>query len=102
MTEESRILQGCIKYAAQAGIFCQRRQLGAYIVGNRRVKGKSHQSDLWGISRSGKHWEWEAKKPGEQPTEGQEKWLRECAAAGAIVGWGDSLDDFVGFVRLLV
>lgn len=98
MTPEGQVLKDCIDYCSKAGIFCQRRQLGAYIVGNRRVKGKSHQADLYGILKGGRHWEYEVKRPGEEPTDKQMEWLDECARAGAWAGWGDSLEDFIDFM----
>lgn len=96
---ETDIKNEILDYCKRAGIWAQRRHLGAYIVGNRRVKGKSHQADLWGILKgSGRHWEYELKKPGEEPTEDQLAWLADCQALGAYTGWGASLDQFIDFM----
>ena len=100
MNETQDIVKPILAFCHQTGIFCVRRQSGAYIVGNRRVKASSaSQSDLWGILKGKRHFECEVKKPGEEPTIEQLQWLTDCAMQGALSFWTTSLDDFIEVIR---
>ncbi len=96
---ESEIVASILQYCEAAGVFAKRRQLGAYVVRNRRVKSpESGRADIWGILKSGRHFECEVKQPGEEPRPEQMEWLRVCADAGALAFWTDSLDEFIEIV----
>ena len=98
---ESAILASILKYCGQAGIFAQRRNVaGAQrLTGGHYVRlGKKGQSDIWGILKGGRHFECECKKPGEQPTPEQVKWLTQCACEGGYSFWVTSLDEFISVI----
>ena len=99
---ETQIKRDILDYCAKAGIFAKRRNVaGVQRMHGHFVKlGDKGMVDLWGILRfSGRHWEYELKKPGKEPTEKQMEWLEECKSLGAYVGWGDSLEDFIDFMK---
>lgn len=97
MSETSEIVNPILDYCESAGIFAKRRN----VAGTRKIHGSyvnlgtAGQSDIWGILRGGRHFECEVKLPGEEPSDKQLEWLRQCAAFGALAFWTDSLDDFI-------
>jgi hypothetical protein len=100
MNETRDIVKPILDYCNQVGIFARRRHLGAYLIGNRRVKSpEAGRADLWGILRSGRHFEAEIKKPGEKPSDEQLEWLGDCARVGAVAFWTDSLDGFIKIIE---
>lgn len=98
---ESAVQRAILDYCAAERIFVQRRNVAGVqrMTGGHYVRlGTKGQSDLWGIL-DGRHWECEVKKPGEIPTQAQLDWLVECARAGAVAFWCDSLDGFTEQIR---
>lgn len=55
--------------------------------------------DLYGCYQ-GRHFEFEAKRPGERPTALQLARLEEWRAAGALTGWGTSWEDFCVILQI--
>lgn len=99
---ERDIQQSILDYCAKAGIFARRRN----VAGAQRMPdgsfvrlGTKGQSDIWGILKYGKHFECEIKRPGEEPSDTQMQWLRDCASAGALAFWTDNLDEFIEIVK---
>lgn len=96
---ERDVTRAILDYCAAERIFIRRRNVaGAQkLSGGRYVNlGKKGMSDLWGIMpKSGRHFECEVKREGETPRQNQEQWLAECADAGGLSFWCDSLEDFI-------
>ncbi len=102
---ERDVLSAILSYCAVHRIFVQRRNTGAAVVpeGDGRKRrfiryNKRGMADLWLIVQ-GRHIECEIKAPGKKPSDEQMAWLGECAAAGAVAFWCDSLDGFIAEMR---
>jgi hypothetical protein len=91
---ESKIQRSIVVRLSQLGIRLWRRNVGAMTdaAGNFVRFAAPGQSDLWGIDRTGRHWEIEVKRPGNRPTPAQLKWLKEMTARGAVAYWADSVN----------
>lgn len=86
-------------YCQAAGIFCERRNVGAFKIQDRFIRfSRRGQSDLWGILPGGKHFECELKRKGKEPSEEQHQWLASCAQRGALAFWTDDLDEFIQII----
>lgn len=95
---ERDIQASILDYCAKTGIFAQRRNVAGMqrLTGGHYVRlGTKGEADIWGILRSGRHFECEVKIPGKEPSDEQRAWLEDCKAAGALAFWTDSLDDFM-------
>lgn len=88
------ILQGAAVWRRNAGILSVRSGDKVYRV----VAGAKGQSDLWGflpLAAPWPHFECEAKRPGEWPTEDQIHWLRFVNSIGHYGFWADTLDRLI-------
>lgn len=93
---ERHVQKAILDYCHAMRIFVRRRNVGAIKTGSRYIRfNATGMADLWGITRKGRHWECEVKRPGEEPTEAQYRWLLDCQQVGAIAFWVDSLDGFI-------
>ena len=87
---ESKIQRSVIVRLRRLGVLLYRRNVGAMRVGTRFVRFSSPgQADLWGVDRTGRHWEIECKRPGNRPTPKQLAWLKEMTASGCVAYWAD-------------
>ena len=84
----------CRESALVAEILRALRALPGVIVRKRHGSawGVAGDPDLYG-SISGRHFEIEVKRPGEQPTALQQARLKQWAATGALVGVARSVED---------
>lgn len=103
LVKEKDIQKAILDYCHAMRIFVQRRNVAGIqkLNGDRYVRlGTKGMADLWGIAKSGRHWECEVKRPGNQPTPEQQQWLDNCAASGACAFWTASVDHFIDMARL--
>ena len=92
---ETKIQYSIRTRLARYGVTLWRRNVGGMAGehnGARRFVrfGSPGQSDLWGIDRTGRHWEIEVKRPGNTPTPKQLAWLKDMTARGCVAYWADS------------
>lgn len=99
---EADIQKAIIQWARAHGIAIFRRNVGgAKLTGGRFVRfAEPGQSDLYGWTPSGKHFELEVKRPGQKPTVEQQAWLIWCAEA-AYAQWVDNLDSAIEFFEYI-
>jgi hypothetical protein len=91
---ESKIQRSIVVRLSRLGIRLFRRNVGAMRTdaGGFIRFAAPGQSDLWGIDRTGRHWELECKRPRNKPTPKQLAWLMEMTARGAVAYWADNAD----------
>ncbi len=89
---ESKIQASIKTRLARLGVKLWRRNVGGMTdsSGNHVRFASPGQSDLWGIDRTGRHWEVECKRPGNKPTPKQLAWLKDMTARGCVAYWADS------------
>ena len=88
---ESKVQYSIRTRLARLGVTLWRRNVGAMREGERFIRFSSPgQSDLWGIDRTGRHWEIEVKAAGNKPTPKQLAWLRDMTKRGCVAYWADS------------
>jgi len=88
---ESKVQYSIRTRLARLGVKLWRRNVGAMREGERFIRFSSPgQSDLWGIDRTGRHWEIEVKASGNKPTPKQLAWLRDMTKRGCVAYWADS------------
>lgn len=86
---------------SKRGCFVQRTNVGTfYMADGRPVRiGIPGQSDLCGHRPGdGRAWYIEVKRPGEEPRENQERFLRQMRDSGALAGVAHSVEEAVGIV----
>ena len=89
--KESKVQYSIRTRLARLGVTLWRRNVGAMREGERFIRFSSPgQSDLWGIDRTGRHWEIEVKAAGNKPTPKQLAWLRDMTKRGCVAYWADS------------
>lgn len=88
---ESKVQRAIVERLSRLGVRLWRRNVGAMRdkAGNFVRFAAAGQSDLWGVDRSGRHWEVEVKRPGNRPTAAQLVWLRDMTARGCVAFWAD-------------
>lgn len=88
---ESKIQRAIVVRLGRLGVKLFRRNVGAMRdrAGNYVRFAAPGQSDLWGLDRTGRHWEIEAKRPGNKPTPKQLAWLQDMTRRGAVAFWAD-------------
>lgn len=88
---ESKVQRAIVVRLSRLGVRLWRRNVGALTDarGNHVRFAAPGQSDLWGVDRSGRHWEVEVKRKGNKPTEKQLAWLKEMTARGCVAYWAD-------------
>jgi len=83
--KESKVQYSIRTRLARLGVTLWRRNVGAMREGERFIRFSSPgQSDLWGIDRTGRHWEIEVKASGNKPTPKQLAWLRDMTKRGCV------------------
>jgi len=88
---ESKVQYSIKTRLARLGVKLWRRNVGVMREGERFIRFSSPgQSDLWGIDRTGRHWEIEVKASGNKPTPKQLAWLRDMTARGCVAYWADN------------
>jgi hypothetical protein len=88
---ESKVQRAIMVRLSRLGVRLWRRNVGAMAdrKGNYVRFAAPGQSDLWGVDRSGRHWEVEVKRHGNRPTDRQISWLKEMTNRGAVAYWAD-------------
>lgn len=88
---ESKVQRSIIVRLSRLGIKLWRRNVAAFEIENRFIRcGSPGQADLWGIDRTARHWEIEAKRLGNKPTAAQLIWLKDMSARGCVAFWADN------------
>jgi len=94
---EGKIMRSVIaRLRYRFGVMLFRRNVGAIKKGDHFVRfGAPGQADLWGFlpaSHGARHVEIEVKRPGNEPTDLQLRWLREVNRLGGVAYWGDDVN----------
>lgn len=89
---ESKVQASIKTRLVRLGVTLWRRNVGAMTDsrGNHVRFAAPGQSDLWGVDRTGRHWELECKRPGNKPTPKQLEWLKSMTERGCVAYWADS------------